>query len=354
MKTYKAIGIMSGSSLDGIDVAYCVFKKEDKNWRFQISAAECYPYTSELHKKLKTIGNLSAEEFVKLDVELGKLFAEKVQHLLSTKKLSKPDFIGSHGHTAFHNPASGYTSQIGSGAVLNSLTQIPVICDLRTQDVALGGQGAPIVPLGEKYLFSNYKIFLNIGGIANIAMHEKKKIKAFDVCPANTLLNFYAQKEGKPFDESGNIARTGTCHDKLLEELNNLDFSLATFPKSLSTEYIMENYLPVLKKYKLSNADSLATVSEHIAIQVANQLKGVKPQKMLITGGGALNTFLIERMSYHLPGFKVKVPDFETVFYKEALVMAFLALMRLLGKKNVLSSVTGSKRDTVSGAIYEI
>lgn len=343
---------MSGSSLDGIDVVYCVFKKDKKKWSYQIKNTECFAYDKDTLQKLKNIGSLSAEAFVQLDIELGILFAEKVLNLLKSKKLSKPDFIGSHGHTAFHNPSKGYTSQIGNGAVLNSLTQIPVVCDLRLQDVTLGGQGAPIVPVGEKYLFPDYKIFLNIGGIANIALHEKKKIRAFDVCPANTLLNFYAQNEGKPFDESGNIAQTGISNTMLLNELNQLDFSLSHYPKSLSTEYIWEHYLPVLKKYKLSNADFLASITEHIAIQTSRQLEGVKPQKMLVTGGGAWNTFLIKRITALLPGFKVKVPDADTVFYKEALVMAFLGILRLENIENVYSSVTGASRNSISGAVY--
>jgi anhydro-N-acetylmuramic acid kinase len=352
MKTYKAVGIMSGSSLDGIDIAYCIFSENNQNWSYQLVKVACLDYEAEWQNKLKNIETLSALKFVKLDIELGHLFANAVQDFLSKNKLQKPDFICSHGHTAFHNPHLGYTSQIGNGAILNSQLETPVICDLRMQDVALGGNGAPIVPVGEKYLFPKHKVFLNVGGIANISIHQENKILAFDVCPANTLLNFYAQQLDKPFDEGGKFAKSGICQTSLLEELNDIPYSLASAPKSLSTEYIWENYKPILDKYSFSSQDFLATISEHIAIQIAKQVKNFPPQKILVTGGGALNTFLIERIRVHLKHWEIEVPDFETVFYKEALIMAFLGLLKLENIENVHCSVTGASRNSISGAVY--
>lgn len=343
---------MSGSSLDGIDIAYCTFSKKNQQWTYELVKVVCVDYTREWQNKLKNIETLSALEFVQLDIELGHLFAKAVLDFLSENNLQKPDFISSHGHTAFHNPNRGYTSQIGSGAVINSRLNTPVVCDLRMQDVVLGGNGAPIVPVGEKYLFPRHKVFLNLGGIANISIHQKENILAYDVCPANTLLNFYANQLGKPFDEGGKFAEKGVSHTSLLEELENIPYSLASAPKSLSTEYIWEHYKPILDKYSFSPQDYLATISEHIAIQIAKQMQNFPSQKILITGGGALNNFLVERMKAHLKYWDIEVPDFETVFYKEALIMAFIGLLRLENIENVYSSVTGSSRNSISGAVY--
>lgn len=353
MKIYKSIGIMSGSSLDGIDLAYCVFGKNDNGWKYEVLNATCVDYREQWSHKLAHIDKLSALELVQLDIDLGQLIAKEVLFVLEANQLEKPDFICSHGHTAFHNPMKGYSSQIGNGAVINSLVNVPVVCDLRMQDVALGGQGAPIVPVGEHYLYPDCKVFLNIGGIANISIHQTNTILAYDVCPANTLLNYFAKKLEKPFDESGDFARKGTCNNSLLQELENTGFSLSKAPKSLSSEYIWENYQPILDKYKISYFDFLATIVEHIALQVSKQLLDLPPQKIMITGGGALNTFLIERIQYYLKNWNVDVPNYETVFFKEAIVMAFLGLLRIEKIENVYSSITGAQRNTISGALYQ-
>lgn len=351
---FHAIGLMSGSSLDGLDICYVRFQYHDEKFEYEILQADCVEYTDAFRERLRNASDLSAFEFAKLHTELGNYFGKLSNNFIQLHKPEKIDFIASHGQTIFHQPSSGFTSQIGCGAQIAAQTNCKVVCDLRSGDVAYGGQGAPIVPVTEKYLFPDYKLFLNIGGIANIAFHYDEKIVAYDVCAANTLLNYLAQQKGLAYDKGGKLAKKGTIIYSLLDELNNIAFCKQTPPKSLGSEHIYSDWIPLFDKYDENIEDKLATAVEHIAMQVAktvnSQILNPKSQ-ILITGGGALNAFLVERIQHHSK-IKAVVPDTLTVQYKEALAMAFIGLLRILEIPNCLASVTGAKKDVTGGAVY--
>lgn len=358
---YHVIGLMSGTSLDGLDVAYCRFSLQKRKWNYRIVAAKTYSYTKEWKEKLSTVEKKSAEELAKLHAEYGCFLGKTIvgflkEFSLHTGKDQNRFFVSSHGHTIFHQPEKRFTFQLGSGAAVAAECHLPVICDFRTTDVALGGQGAPLVPIGDKLLFSEFDLCLNIGGIANISFDKNISERiAYDICPANIVLNDLAKKKGKEYDKNGEIARSGAVSGKLLEELNALKFYSAKPPKSLGKEWIMRELFPVMEKYKISLADKMRTVTEHIAVQTGSQLRIQKvkagSRKLLITGGGAHNKFLIERIKANSP-LSVYIPDKLTVDFKEALIFAFLGVLRLRNEINCLASVTGAKKDSCGGAAY--
>lgn len=363
---FHAIGLMSGSSLDGLDICYVEFNVlgspftatssnyEEITVNYKILQADCIEYSAEFRERLRNAANLSAFEFAKLHTEIGKYFGELTNDFIRNNKPEKIDFICSHGQTIFHQPDLGFTAQIGCGAQIAAQTNCKVVCDLRTSDVANNGQGAPIVPIAEKYLFQDFNVFLNIGGIANIAFHNNENVTAFDVCAANTVLNYLARQKGLEYDKDGKLARSGSVIQSLLIELNEIDFCHQAPPKSLGSEHIYEDWIPLFDKYDDSIEDKLATMVEHIAMQVGNQIHSsfnIHHSSLLITGGGALNTFLTERIQQHT-SLKVVVPDILTVQYKEALAMAFIGLLRILEIPNCLASVTGAKKDVIGGAVY--
>ncbi|MBK6274583.1 MAG: anhydro-N-acetylmuramic acid kinase [Saprospirales bacterium] len=356
---FHAIGLMSGSSLDGLDICYVRFQNYNLRFEYEIIYADCIEYTNEFRERLRNAPNLSAFEFARLHTELGTYFGKLTADFIQKNKIEKLDFICSHGQTIFHQPNLGFTSQIGCGAQIAAQTNTKVVCDLRTSDVANCGQGAPIVPVAEQYLFADYKVFLNLGGIANISLrseseNESESVIAYDVCAANTLLNYFAKQKGLDYDKNGDLARNGTIIPDLLNELNEINFCKQAAPKSLGTEHIFTDWIPLFDKYKITIEDKLTTAVEHIALQVSNQINStfnIQHSTLLVTGGGALNTFLIERIQ-HYTSLKVVVPDSLTIQYKEALAMAFIGLLRILEIPNCLASVTGAKKDVVGGAVY--
>ncbi|MFN8282966.1 MAG: anhydro-N-acetylmuramic acid kinase [Chitinophagales bacterium] len=357
---FHTIGLMSGSSLDGLDLCYVRFQNYDLRFEYEIIYADCIEYTNEFKERLRNAPNLSAFEFAKLHTEVGKYFGELTNDFIHKNKIEAIDFICSHGQTIFHQPNLGFTTQIGCGAQIAAQTNTKVVCDLRTSDVANGGQGAPIVPIAEKYLFADYKVFLNIGGIANIAFHksesehESESVIAYDVCAANTLLNYFAKQKGLEYDKDGNLARSGKINNELLHALNNIDFCNQAAPKSLGSEHIFDDWIPLFDKHEISIEDKLATAVEHIAMQVGSSIESQSSElksQILITGGGAFNSFLTERIQYHT-SLKVIVPESSTIQYKEAFAMAFIGLLRILEIPNCLSSVTGAKKDMIGGAVY--
>jgi len=351
MKThYYVLGLMSGSSLDGMDLALCHFEKTPERWEYDVIAAQTYPYRDVLRLRLSTAIELSAYEFVKLDVELGTVMADTIHTFLSGQPV-KPDFIASHGHTTFHQPAIGLTAQIGSGAVIASHTGITTVCDFRTSDVALGGQGAPLVPIGDELLFGHYDACLNLGGFSNISFRQGGKRVAFDVSPCNMALNYLANRLGMDYDKDGKTARSGTMDQALLEQLNNLDFYRIQGAKSLGKEWFDSIFKPCLDKSKLSVADKLRTLTEHIAFQLAQSSAGNKGETMLVTGGGARNVFLIERLRA-IGTKEIVIPDEQTIDFKEAIIFAFLGVLRMRGEANCLSAVTGARGDCCGGAVY--
>jgi len=353
MENYSVIGLMSGSSLDGVDIAMCQLIENEGTWLYQIIESECIPYSPYWINILKKVQNESALNYHRSHVYLGHYLGQLCKQFIS-KHDFHVDLIASHGHTVFHNPSKRFTSQIGDGAAIAALTGITTVSDLRTTDVALGGQGAPIVPIGDQHLFKDYKFCLNIGGIANISAKTNDSIYAYDICGANQILNHLAKKRNLEFDNNGDIARSGSINQKLLSELNSLPFFQKQPPKSLSNQWVIDVLPKLLEKYPITLEDKLCTFCEHIAIQVSNNIKlfpFTPEDKLLITGGGAFNSFLIERIALTSP-LKIAIPDKNVIKYKEALVMAFIGVLRIRNEVNVLKSVTGSNRNNICGAIY--
>lgn len=356
---YRAIGVMSGSSLDGLDISYAEFTEIGGKWNYEILSATCIPYNEQWVNKLTNATSLSALDYQLLHTEFGHYIGRCINDFIASNNLHfKVALVASHGHTTFHIPSKKMTSQLGDGGAIAASTKLPVVTDLRALDVALGGQGAPIVPIGEKLLLHQYAYLLNIGGIANISINGDE-YKAFDVCPANRVLNMLANEAGRNFDENGNMARAGNIHPALLNELNGLEYYAKQTPKSLANDFGTEIVYPIIKKYPISIVDALATYVGHITTQIRNAIKfheteNEKEKQLLVTGGGAFNTFLVEQLQQSLEDIdlKVIVPDDNLVKYKEALIMALIGVLRWREEYNVLSSVTGAARDSVGGAMW--
>lgn len=352
MEIYKTIGVMSGTSLDGLDIAYCIFIFDDGKWTFQISKATTISYDDELKKNLVELPYSTAIELAKTDVDYGYYIGAQINKFIQGNKF-QPDFIASHGHTIFHQPSEKYTLQIGDGNAIAAITGLPVIYNFRSLDVALGGQGAPLVPMGDKLLFEKYDFCLNLGGFANISLKKENQRIAFDICPVNIVLNELARSENMAFDESGKLARSGKVNLDLLNELNSLDYYKMSAPKSLGREWVEQTIFPLFKKYDISNIDLLSTYTEHTAVQLAKVLNENPGDSLLITGGGAYNSYLLERLK-SLTNTSIHIPEPVLVEYKEALIFAFLGLLRLRNEINCLSSVTGAIRDSSCGAMVNL
>jgi anhydro-N-acetylmuramic acid kinase len=350
--TYTVIGLMSGTSLDGLDVALCTFTKNKNKWVYKIIEAKTFTYNKTWKEKLQHAHLLNAQEFCKLHVDFGKFSAQAIGQFLKGKK-HKVDLIASHGQTIFHQPHNGFTCQIGDGAAIAALTNITTACDFRSSDVALGGQGAPLVPIGDKLLFTDYDACLNIGGISNISFIHKKQRLAFDICPANLVFNFYANKAGMPYDKGGKLAAKGKINQTLLKKLNALSFYKNLKSKSLGREWIDEKVISPLEGESISLNDKLATAVEHSAFQTARVLNHFNTKNVLITGGGAYNKYFIERIQSYIT-CKLVLPDDKTIQFKEALIFAFLGVLRLRNEVNCLKQVTGASKNSCGGALYNI
>lgn len=351
-KEWDGIGIMSGTSLDGIDLAWCHFtRREDGGWNYRIEKAVTVPYTDDFRQRLSDAPNLSALEYVKLNNDVAAVFAKAVNDWLEDGP--RPDFIASHGHTVFHQPEIGLTTQIGNGAVLTAQTKILTVCDFRTKDVALGGQGAPLVPIGDELLFGEYDACLNLGGFSNISYRIDNKRIAYDISPCNMALNVVANRAGLPYDKDGQLSRNGQILPNLLQKLNNLDYYHQNPPKSLGKEWFENVFHPVLESFLANNTltDVARTLVEHIAMQIVANVPETA-QTLLITGGGAHHAFLIQQIKHQRDSLKIIVPNNLIVDYKEALIFAFLGLLRLNGEINCLRSVTGAREDSCGGCIY--
>ncbi len=349
---------MSGTSLDGLDLLAAEFWQTGKKWNFQIEAAETVAYSTFWKSRLKNAPTLSGEELIKLHTEYGRFLGSETKRFV-TENHFQPGIVASHGHTVFHQPENGFTFQAGSGFEIAAVTGITTVADFRSGDVALGGQGAPLVPVGDWLLFSEYEYCLNLGGFANISFEKNRKRIAFDICPVNIVLNPFAEKQGFDFDKNGDLGRKGNVNDTLLNKLNQLDFYLAEPPKSLGREWAENVFMPVLNDFEIPDEDKLRTVYEHIAQQIAGIIsgrgkgggKGEGGGKMLVTGGGAFNTFLIELIS-EKTAVELVIPANEIISFKEALIFAFLGVLKYRGEINCLASVTGAKCDSSAGIIF--
>lgn len=346
---FHALGLMSGTSLDGLDICHASFQKDGLGqWQFKILNASTFPYTEVWENRLLNATQLSAEELYELNSEYGFYLGEKANEFIKEYSLKNIDLIASHGHTVFHQPQKRFTVQIGDGRAIKLLTNLPVVYDFRSQDVLMGGNGAPLVPIGDELLFSEYDACLNIGGFSNISFKEKGHRIAFDICPVNIVLNYFAKKVGKDFDENGNLARTGKVDHALLSKLNSLPFYQEKPPKSLGMEWVAENILPHLENENF--IDVLATFTEHAAIQVAEVLNRNAIQKIVFTGGGTYNTYFLERIKTKTET-QIIVPEEEIINFKEALIFAFMGVLRVNNEINILSSATGSSENHCSGIV---
>lgn len=347
---YRVIGIMSGTSLDGVDLCEAIFSYDGKTWTYAILKTSTIPYNTHWKSTLQKAHNLSREELRVLDQKYCKLLSEYL--LAFMDKPATIDMVCSHGHTVWHQPEKRLTYQIGNLKILSHLINKTVVCDFRTADVALGGQGAPLVPIGDEMLFSDFDYCINIGGFVNVSFKHKNKRMAYDICPANKVLNIYAEKEGFAYDDKGKIAAQGQCHQELFTKLNALTFYFKTPPKSLGIEWLEKQLLPVIESFNISNKDILNTLTHHMAYQISKSLK-MNNAKTLITGGGAYHDYLIECLKNYSPGLEIHIPKPEIIDYKEALIFGLLGVLKYKNKINVLRSVTGAKHDHSSGVVFE-
>lgn len=350
-KFYHVIGVMSGTSLDGIDLAEVEFYIKNKEWHYRLKSTTTVPYAMSWKTKLRQADSATNRQVEILDEQYTTFLAAKIKQFINQHSLQDIDAICTHGHTVFHQPERQYTLQIGNRPLLAHLLQEKVVCDFRIQDVQLGGQGAPLVPLGDQYLFSHYQACINLGGFANISLQKNNQRIAYDVCPVNTVLNRYAQKCGLPFDKGGKIAKSGTIDKTLLGHFNQLSFYKKNPPKSLGIEWVKKSILPEIEKADLPPENVLATFTHHIAHQLAESLSGFNQGEVLLTGGGTFNDYLIERLQERTKP-QLIIPEEQLIEYKEALIFAFLGVLKLREENNVLKSVTGASKDHSSGLIY--
>lgn len=337
---------MSGTSLDGVDLALCTFKENNGQWGFALNKATTIPYNDSFLTRLRNAHQLSGLELSLLDNDLGSFFGDIINEFLGDDSV---DLIASHGHTIFHQPELRFTKQIGNGAAIYAKTAIPTTCDFRNVDVFLGGQGAPLVPLGDKHLFAQYDYRINLGGIANTSFEENGVTKAYDICPVNQVFNYVANQLGQEYDDEGKFAQSGQLIPELLTSMNALAFYAQPAPKSLGREWVEKHFISKIKDYPL--VDFQHTFSHHVAQQLAHSIQ--QPDaSVLLTGGGAYNIFLTDLLKKLIPKAELVVPETSIISYKEAIIFAFLGLVGTLKQNTALASVTGAKKDSISMCSY--
>lgn len=341
---------MSGTSLDGIDLAECFFSvSEEGRWGYEIGVAETIPYPSDWKVRLQEAIHFSEGRLQTLNDAYTQFLGEVIAAFIATHAIVDLDAVCSHGHTILHRPDQGVTLQIGNLAEIAKITGQTVVCDFRTQDVALGGQGAPLVPVGDRLLFGNYDYCLNLGGFANCSFKKGQKRIAYDICPVNIVLNHYAELLGHPYDEGGQMAASGALDSGLLDALNGLSFYSEPPPKSLGLEWVHRHIFPLLQASNSSVENILHTYTEHVAQQLAMQFRD--GCAVLVTGGGAYNTYLLSRLR-HFSEVNLEIPNATLLEFKEALVFGLLGVLRLRGEVNCLASVTGANKNHCGGVVF--
>lgn len=351
-KTFQVIGLMSGTSLDGIDLALVEFSEPYEQPHWKLICTETIAYSDEWMARLAYLHQQNAETLAKTNVMYAHLLGKLTADFIRKNKL-KPDLVASHGHTIFHQPHKGFTLQIGDGQTFVSYLPCPLVNNFRNKDIAWGGQGAPLVPTGEKALFPDTKQFLNLGGFANISFHDSENVLAWDISACNLVFNWLrASFDQKPYDENGELAASGTKNEQLYESIQTLEYFSKSAPKSLGREWLESELLPIFHSSTLSFSDQSRTYAEFLSDLIVNALK--PNQNCLVTGGGAHNIFLMQLISEKSKIKNCNILETNTLVidFKEAIIFAWLGLMALHQKKNVLSSVTGAKKSTVSGAIH--
>ncbi len=355
----NVLGIISGSSLDGLDMSLCSFDGLTPGqmvWDMHVGVT--MPFDESLISRLSVVTTLSAKDLLQLEVDFSKFCAKAINDLIKQHDL-KVDYICSHGHTVYHFPQDGYTLQIGKGSILAELTGIPSIVDVRANDIAQGGEGAPVAPIVEQYLYPGYDYYFNLGGIANVSYHKDQVITSIDSCPCNQVLNHVVGELGKAYDDKGKLARSGKVSKSLITAWQKLDYFAQAFPKSMDNSWVQEVFIPIMPRFNLSHEDRLATMVEFAAIQLAEDCKKLSDSKGrtytgLITGGGGFNDFLVERMQVHVSdfGLTLNLPDGKTINFKEAILMALMGYLRVNEQNNTIPTVTGAQKATKGGAIY--
>ena len=361
MESRLAIGAMSGTSLDGLDLILVEFNWEscalESTISYRILDSKTQVYDEKLKDSLRNAFLISGSELKKLDHELGCFFGrcihDFIQGFSPEFRFRNIDFIASHGHTVFHNPKEKYTCQIGNGPEISRETGLLTVTDFRTQDVVMGGQGAPLVPVGDKLLFSEFGACLNLGGFANISFDKNSQRLDYDVVPVNILRNYFCEKEGLNFDSEGINAKKGTININLLRELNGYSFYDQIGPKSLGKEQVEHFYLPLIESFDIGFENRLCTIVEHAAIQISRVIEPLATN-VLVTGGGAYNDFLMDRIRSKLHKSHLEKAETTLLEFKEALIFAFLGLLRIQDLNNVFASVTGAERDHSSGIIHRV
>lgn len=363
----KVIGLMSGSSLDGLDIAFAEFQISGDAIDFELIKAETVEFTEQWQRRLRNLPKVDALSFAKTHTYFGHLLGNMVNDFIKKHQI-EVDFIASHGHTIFHYPDNRMTIQIGDGAAIAAITGLPVVNNFRTHDIAIDGEGTPVAPIADKYLFAGYDFYLNIGGIANISCDIDGRFVAFDIGAANQIFNPLANLMHLPYDDGGNIAKSGKVNEAILSQINEMSYFHQSYPKSLDNTWLQQNILPTYLIAEDTIANKLRTACEQLAQQTAFSIQQIiknenltlpiseKPFKIFATGGGAFNTFLMKRIeavcNQYFPT-KVVVASPEIVEYKEALLMALMGVLRVHNKVNVMRSVTGAKLDTIGGAIWQ-
>lgn len=348
MDRIEVIGVMSGSSLDGLDLCHVIFDLKNLS-DFKIANSISISYNSNILEKLHNIVERKSKEINKIDIEYGIFIGESINKFISDFNLKNINLISSHGHTVFHQPEMGITLQIGNGEIINKMTGIKTVNNFRAQDLSLSGQGAPLVPIGDKILFSKFKYCLNLGGFINLSIKSDNQITAYDICPLNTVLNFYSKKMGYEYDENGILSTRGKINRDLFHELNSISFYSKKNPKSLGIEFVIDKIFPLIDSYKISEEETLATFVKHAAFQISKNIND--SGKVLLSGGGTYNNNLVDilRNEYNINIF---IPNKQIIDFKEALIFALLGVLRIQNKTNCLKSVTGAKKDHSSGDIY--
>lgn len=347
--SHRVLGLMSGTSLDGLDLCFAKFSEsKTKKWAYKILAAETLPYDAVWEEKLRTAIDLPAEKLLALHSEYGFYLAERVKKFIEDHQLESVSLIASHGHTVFHQPEKKFTFQLGDARAIRLRTGIPTVYDFRSENLLRGGQGAPLVPLGDRFLFGDYEACLNLGGFSNISLEHRGSRVAFDISPVNIVLNALARKLGFPFDKDGALARKGVLNEEILEDLNSRSYYQETYPKSLGVEWVDGHIWPLLQH--MPPLDALRTFTEHTAEQMATILQKFNLKNVLLTGGGVFNHFLIERLQAKTAA-QLVIPEDVVINFKEALIFAFLGLRAYRGEYNILASATGCDQDHIGGTM---
>lgn len=358
-ESIKVLGLMSGSSCDGVDAAICNFSTENGAIKYELLSKGSFQFPDELRDDLKIVASKSLPDLNAINSKFSNFLSSHISEFVDNKEIN---YIASHGHTVLHAPEDGYTLQLGNGALISAQTGIPTICDFRSQDISHGGQGAPLAPLADKILFEGHDFYLNLGGIVNISHVSKDKIVGFDIAPCNQMLNALSNLKGLEYDAEGSIASTGILNKQLLETLLSNDYLALPYPKSLDNSWVYDNYTAFVVNHKDSIENKLRTCVEFIAIAIKNDLIKIATKeniqlegtKMFCTGGGAFNDFMISRISSHCnaAGVSLTIPKQEIIEYKEAMLMALMGYLRVVRKPNCIASVTGAKKDCCAGVIY--